>query len=418
MLVVHKIELRPNNKQQNYFLRACGVARFAYNWALAEWKRQYEEGGKPTESSLRRNLNSIKRTEFPWMLDVTKSAPQQAIKNLGNAFTRFFQKTANYPQFKKKGRSCSFRADNGPRKKGLHSVPVDNKRIKLPVIGWVRMCERIRFSGTIQSVTISKRAGKWFASICIDTNHLPHKRKGTGTTGIDLGIKNLATMSDGKTLPGPKSHTALLERLKRLSRSLSRKKKGSANWTKAKAKLAKLHYRIACIRQDATHKATTEIVLSNETIGIEDLNVRGMLSNRFLARSLSDQSFFEFRRQLEYKSMWYGSKVVVADQYFPSTKQCSKCGELNHAINLATRVWTCPECGERHDRDVNAAINLKNLAASSAATACGSEGSDSGTTAKATPCQDEAGRKLDFQSGKNARGPHPLELVGISGQSY
>jgi len=190
-----------------------------------------------------------------------------------------------------------------------------------------------------------------------DTSHLP-QAENQGVVGVDLGVSALATLSTGEVIPGPKAHTALLDRLRRLSRSLSRKQKGSANRKKARARLAELHARIANIRADAMHKLTTDLTRRFHTIGIEDLNVRGMAKNRHLARSIMDMSFFEFRRQLEYKAAMRGGQVVVADRFFASSKTCSACGHKLDDLPLSVREWACPDCGSIHDRDVNAARNL------------------------------------------------------------
>ena len=245
-------------------------------------------------------------------------------------------------------------------------------------LGWVRMRESLRFTGKILSATISRVADRWFVSITVDTHdgsHLP-KAENQGAVGVDLGVSALATLSTGEPpIPGPKAHKALLDRLRRLSRSLSRKTKGSANRHKAKAKLARLHARIAAIRSDALHKLTTDLTRRFHTIGIEDLNVRGMMANRHLARSIADMGFFEFRRQLEYKAAMRGGVVQVADRFYASSKTCSACGHKLDALPLSVREWTCPACGVIHDRDLNAAINLKNMAVSSTVAACGEEGS-------------------------------------------
>lgn len=373
MILVHKIELSPNVAQRIYFARSCGVARFAYNWGLAKWKEQYEAGGKPSEAALRREFNAVKKEEFPWVLEVTKVAPQQALKDLGTAYNRFFKKLGGYPKFKKKGISDSFRADNGPAKAGADAVPVEGKYIKLPKIGVVKMKETLRFAGQVKSVVISRKADRWFASIAVETTELPHSRKNHGAVGVDLGVKTLATLSNGVKITGPKAHTAKLNCLRRLSRSLSRKKKGSANRRKAQMKLAKLHAEIANIRNDAAHKLTTDLVLNNTIIGIEDLNVKGMAKNGRLARHVMDGGFYELRRQLEYKAKLYGSELVFADRWFPSSKLCSSCGDKNPAVVLGVSSWACPSCGVVHDRDENAAINLEHLAVSSTVSACGSE---------------------------------------------
>jgi putative transposase len=376
MLIAHRIALDPNNVQASYLAKAAGVARFAYNWALAEWQKQYEAHKanpalpKPSQAALRRQLNAIKREQFPWMLDVTKCAPQMAIIQLGQAFANFFAGRARFPQFRKKGCDDRFTLTND-------QFDIDGCRIRIPNLGWVRMRESLRFAGKIMSATISRMADRWFVSITVDTPDNPHlpKAENQGVVGVDLGVTALATLSTGERVVGPKPHKALLSRLRRLSKSLSRKQKGSANRRKAKAKLAKLHARIAAIRLDAMHKLTTNLTRRFHTIAIEDLNVRGMMANRHLARSIAEMSFFEFRRQLKYKTAMRGGQVVVADRFFASSKTCSACGHTLDALPLSVREWTCPACGAVHDRDVNAAINLKNMAVSSTVSACGGEGS-------------------------------------------
>ncbi|WP_249355545.1 transposase [Chloracidobacterium aggregatum] len=423
MIIAHRIALDPNNAQATYFARACGVARFAYNWALAEWQRQYEAAKadpalpKPSQAALRRQLNAIKCEQFPWMLEVTKCAPQMAIIQLGEAFRNFFAGRARYPQFRKKGVHDRFTLTND-------QFSVDGSRLRIPNLGWVRMRESLRFTGKIMSATISRVADRWYVSITVDTHeiedrgvgnrrqgigngisvlpfpifyspifyllhqpqddsHLP-QAENQGAVGVDVGVSALATLSTGETIPGPKPHTALLKRLRRLSKSLSRKCKGSQNRKRAKARLAKLHARIANIRQDALHKLTTSLTRRFHTIGIENLNVRGMMGNRHLARSIADMGFYEFRRQLEYKAAMRGGVVVVADRFFASSRTCSVCGHKLDDLPLSVREWTCPDCGSIHDRDVNAARNLLayGLAALSGPTAssagcqaCGEEGS-------------------------------------------
>lgn len=374
MILAHKIALDPNDAQATYFARACGTARFAYNWALGEWRRQYKEGGKPSEAALRRQLNEVKREQFPWMLEVTKVAPQQAIKNLGAAFKRFFAGQGKYPQFKKKGVHDSFRADNGPG-----TFELKDRRIKLPVIGWVRLREPLRFAGRPVSAAVSRVADRWFVSVQVEIEPKISLSENQGAAvGVDLGVKALATMSDGSAFEGPKALRYYLAKLKRLSRSLSRKVKGSANRRKAKAKLARLHARISNIRKDALHKLTTDLARRFQVIGIEDLNVRGMMANEKLARSIADMGFHEFRRQLDYKVKMHGGIVVVAPRFYPSSKTCSACGHVVPTLPLSVREWTCPACGVVHDRDHNAAVNLERLAVSSTVTACGEESSGGG----------------------------------------
>lgn len=387
MLIAHRIALDPNNVQATYFARACGVSRFAYNWALEQWGKQYEAWKqdntlpKPSEAALRRQLNAIKRQQFPWMLEVTKCAPQMAIIQLGQAFQNFFAGRAKYPKFRKKGVHDRFTLTND-------QFAVEGCRIRIPRLGLVRMRETLRFNGKVLSATISRVADRWFVSIAVDTSDNPHlpKAENQGVVGVDLGVSALATLSTGEPpIPGPKPHKALLNRLRRLSRSLSRKQKGSRNRQKAKAKLAKLHARIAAIRSDALHKLTTNLTRRFHTIGIEDLNVRGMMANRHLARSIADMSFFEFRRQLEYKAAMRGGLVVVADRFFPSSKTCSACGSVQDAMPLSVRQWICPDCGAHHDRDVNAARNLAIYAVSSTVSACGEEGAGPARKRQAKP---------------------------------
>jgi putative transposase len=374
MLIAHKIALDPNNVQATYLARAAGTARFAYNWALAEWQRQFAAHQadpsqlQPSQLSLRRQLNAIKRDRFPWMLEVTKNAPQMAIIQLGDAFKNFFARRAGYPRFRKKGRDDRFSLTND-------LFRVEDRRIHIPKLGWVRMRERLRFSGRIVSAAVSRTAGHWYASITVDTPDRPlPQADNQGAVGVDLGVSALATLSTGETWTGPKALRSLLERLRRLSRALSRKVKGSRNRAKAKARLAKLYARIGNVRRNSLHKLSTSITRRFDRIGIEGLNVKGMLSNRRLARAVADMGFYELRRQLEYKAAWRGGQVVVASRWYPSSKTCSCCGYRLATLALEVRWWTCPACETKHDRDVNAAVNLKNMAVSSTVTACGGEG--------------------------------------------
>ena len=323
MMIAHKIALKPNNRQRTYFAKACGVARLAYNWGLEMWQQQYQA--------------------------------QQAIKDLGKAFKNFWAGRAKYPQFRKKGHHDSFYLSNDQFK------IIDNK-IKIPNLGWVRMTENVRFSGKIMSATISRIADKWFVSITIETEIQPKQAENQSAIGVDLGVSTLATLSNGEIITGAKSHKALLNRLKRLSRSLSRKIKGSKNREKAKHKLARLHAKIKNIRQDCLHKLTTQLAKNHQVIAIEDLNVEGMMKNRHLARSVADMGFFEFKRQLQYKVAQFGGTLVVADRWFASSKLCSCCGYKMEKMPLLVRSWQCPQCQTQHDRDVNAAKNLRDYA--------------------------------------------------------
>jgi putative transposase len=375
MLTAHRIALDPNAVQATYLSKACGVARFAYNWALAEWQKQYEEHKKdpakptPTEGALRRFLNSIKREQFPWMLEVTKNAPQMAIIQLGKAFKNFFSGRAKFPKFRKKGMHDRFTLTND-------QFGIDGFHIHIPNLGMVRMREALRFTGKILSATISRIADNWFVSIAIEAPDNPQPNSDQNVVGIDLGVSSMAALSTGEKVEGPKPHKNLLLRLKQLSKALSRKVKGSKNRAKAKIKLARLHARISNIRLDAIHKFTTGLVRRFSTICIEDLNVRGMVRNRRLARSISDMGFNEISRQIEYKAERIGRKLVVADRFFPSSKKCFDCGYILTELPLSKREWTCPFCAKTHDRDVNAAKNLALYAVSSTVNACGGNSSD------------------------------------------
>ncbi|PSR35939.1 MAG: transposase [Sulfobacillus thermosulfidooxidans] len=425
MIVAHKIALDPNNQQATYLAKAAGTARFAYNWALAEWQRQYEAWKahhslpKPSQQSLRRQLNAIKRDQFPWMLEVTKNAPQMAIIQLGEAFKNFWAGRAKYPKFRKKGVHDRFTLTND-------QFSLNGRRIRIPNLGWVRMRESLRFTGKLLSATISRVADRWFVSIAVDTEEPPKRRaENQGAVGVDWGVSALATLSTGEKVIGPKPHRALLKRLRRLSRSLSRKHRAakaqlglaanapipkgvrlpvSENAKKSRAKLSRLHARVANIRADALHKLTSDLTRRFHTIGIEDLNVRGMLKNHRLARSIADMSFFEFRRQLEYKAERRGGIVVVADRWFASSKICSVCAVKQDKMPLAVRQWTCPDCGTIHDRDENAARNLLayGLAALSGSTAssagceaCGEEGSGSSRKTGVKPAS--AKQEISFE---------------------
>jgi putative transposase len=366
MILAHKIEMHCNNKQRTYFAKACGTARFAYNWALAQWSQQYEAHKadttrpKPNQGALRKQLNAIKREQFPWMLEVTKNAPQMAIIQLGEAFKRFFNGQAKYPRFKKKGINDSFTLTNDQFK-----LDDSLSRIKIPSLGWVYLREPLRFQGKILSATVSRQADRWMVSISVDTENLYHlpPAKNQGVVGVDLGVKALATLSTGEVITGSKPLRTLLSRLKRLSRSLSRKPKGSENRKKAQMRLAKLHRRIANIRKDTLHKLTSSLTQRFHTIGIEDLNVRGMMANGKLAKSIADMGFYEFKRQLDYKAQMRGNAIVIADRWFPSSKTCSVCGTIKQDLTLKERVFKC-ECGHQQDRDLNAAVNLAKYAVS------------------------------------------------------
>jgi len=297
------------------------------------------------------------------------------LRNLDKAFAAFFLRckkgagAKGFPRFKS-------------RKKGIGSFTLTGalvatmRTIQLPKIGTVRMKERGYFptGARITSATVSERAGRWFVSICTDE---PEKTIPTGieSLGVDVGVKSLATLSDGTVFENPRALRSAELKLKRLQRSLSRKKKGSQNRKKAALRLARQHYKVSCVRKDSIHKATSTIAKRAAVVGIEDLNVAGMKKNHCLAKAVSDASMSEFLRCLEYKMKWAGGKVVKVDRWYPSSKTCSACGFVLDVLLLKTREWSCPQCGAHHDRDVNAACNLRNEAVSSTVEkACGGLG--------------------------------------------
>ena len=343
----HKIELVPNNKAKTYFAQACGCSRLAYNWGLEQWSAQYKAGEKPTAYKLKKQFNAIKREEFPFVYAVTKTACERAFGNLDNAFKRFFQKKSRYPRFKKKGIRDTFYITGQYTK-------TDKRRIWIPKLGWVRMTEQLRFSGKLLSVVISNCAGRWFAAFSVD---IPDTKRSDNqvrrAVGIDLGITKLATLSDGTQFANIRSTKVFERRIRRLNKSLARKKKGSSNRRKAKGALSRAHYKLRCLRQDHLHKMTTFIANKYTDVCLEDLNIRGMVRNRCLAKSLSDAACGEIRRQLGYKVR----RVHFVGRFFPSTRLCMRCGQL-HDMPLSKRVFECA-CGVGPvDRDLHAAQNI------------------------------------------------------------
>jgi putative transposase len=386
MILAHKIALDPNDQQETYFRKAAGTARFAYNWALAEWQRQYEawkedhHKPKPSDAALRRQLNAIKREQFPWMLEVTKNAPQMAIIHLGQAFQHFFEGVAEYPTFKKKGRHDSFTLTND-------QFAIKGRKVHMPKLGWVRMHEPLRFTGKVLQGTVSRTADRWFLSVTVEIPDPPCiHRENQAVVGVDLGISALATLSTGEKIMGPQAYAVAQATRRRLQQHFSRQMEAakvraglkpgqpipkgmhipwSQNMVKTQRRLARLHARIANIRANALHQLTTMLVERFDVIAIEDLNVAGMLKNHKLARAIADMGFGEFRRQLEYKAAQRGKTVIVVNRWYPSSKLCSACGYKMEKMPLAVREWICPRCQTHHDRDVNAAINLRTVAESS-----------------------------------------------------
>ena len=370
----YKVELDPTNVQRTALLRHAGAARFAYNWGLkrkqeAWWMNQLPVPRlkTPTAIDLHRELNTLKAGPLAWMYQSSKCAPQEALRDLDRAYKNFFEGRARFPRFHSRRRRVgSFRLTG--------SVRPGDRHIDLPRIGRVRLKERGYVPPCIRvlSATVSERAGRWYVGLALEEERPDPPPMVGEAVGVDLGILRLATVSDGTVVENPKALADRLRKLQHLQREVSRKQKGSKNREKAKRRLSRCHAKVADLRKDALHKATTTLAKTKPVIVVESLRPKNLLKNHHLARSLADASFGEFARQLEYKCRWYGSRLVKADPFYPSTKLCSGCGSLK-GMPLSERMYSCPSCGLVMDRDLNASRNLAMVAASSAETinACG-----------------------------------------------
>ena len=407
-----KIRLELNNKEKTLCNKHAGVARHAYNWGVKLYldlleenyelfKEEKEQIKYPSGIDLHKELVATVKQENEWYYEVSKYSPQQALRDLHSSLNNYFRKLKsgeigklkqdyikkkqkagteiNYnhlnnigkPKFKKKGINDSFYLE-GPR------IVIEGNKIKLPNFGWVKMSETKHIPEKIKNVVISRRADEWFISFKIEIDENQYKidnNKKQGPVGVDLGIKTLATLSNGMVFKGSKPFRKFKRKLKIEQRKLSKKfKKGekeqSNNYKKQRLVVAKLHAKISDIRKDDIHKLTTYLAKNHSEIIIEDLNVKGMSKNHKLASAILDGGFFEFRRQLEYKCKKFGSILTVVDRWFPSSKTCSCCGNIKKDLKLSDRVYVC-ECGFTADRDLNASYNLEKKAVSFTASACG-----------------------------------------------
>ena len=364
MLKAYKTEMDPNNKQRTQFARCCGTARFVFNWALADRIERYEFDQPNNMYEQKRRFNALKDTQFPWVREVPYTVMESAFANCDIAYKNFFRRVkqigekAGFPNFKSK-------------RKGLGSfklrgnIHIYSDSVKLPIIGVVRLKEDnyLPTDGIkLLAVTVSERAGHWLISIQVEEPDKAVTQSGLGVIGVDVGVKTLATCSDGTTFDNPKSLSRYEKRLAHVSRELSRRQRGSKNRTKTKQKVAKLHYRISNIRRYSLHQVSSYLTAKAKpgTIVLEDLNVVGMLQNRHLSKAIADASFAELRRQLDYKCAWRGVGLVVADRYYPSSKTCSFCGSVRPLLKLSERTFVCEKCGAVIDRDFNASLNLRN----------------------------------------------------------
>jgi putative transposase len=369
MILGHVIALDPTADQASHFRRACGTARYAYNWALAEWERMRAAGEKPNAGKLKIAWNAF-RVSIPWSYEVTKCASNQAILDLGKAFTNFFRDVKKpkkerrflYPSFKRKALNEGFALWND-------QFELDGKRVHIPKLGWVKTHEALRFQGKIMGARVSFSGGRWFLSVQVDTDAQREAAPEGSIVGVDLGITTLATLSNGEKIEGPRPRKHLFGAIKRLARRVSRQKhrakklkvNASRRQFKRQLRLSRLHAKLANIRNDAAHKLTTLLTSHFQTVVIEDLNVSGMSKNHALAGAILDCGFGEIRRQLDYKAAMRNGRIMVVDRFFPSSKLCSCCGFKAGDMPLSVREWVCTNCGEAHDRDLNAAINLEQL---------------------------------------------------------
>ncbi|MFY1644252.1 IS200/IS605 family element RNA-guided endonuclease TnpB [Methanoculleus bourgensis] len=361
MLQAYKYRMYPNREQVASLMQHIHACRFVYNSSLEQKIRAYEqEGQKLSCFDLNARLPALKE-EHPWLKEVNSQSLQSANKNLDNAFTRFFREKKGFPRFKsKKNPVQSFQVPQH------YAVDFERNRLKLPKLGEIKAVFHRTFTGTMKYATVSVTStGKWFVSILVDDGAAtPEPAPFTldTTLGIDVGLTDFATLSTGEKVENPRYLKKSLKRLKVLQRRVSRKKNGSKNRKKAIQKLARCHEKVANQRNDFLHNLSFRVVSENQAIAVESLNVAGMQKNHCLAQSISDVSWGTFFTILEYKCLKYGKTLLKIGQFEPSSKICNCCGYTNRNLKLSDREWTCPDCGIVHDRDINAAINIKKFA--------------------------------------------------------
>jgi putative transposase len=363
MLKAFKYRIYPNKEQRQLLSKHFGCVRFVYNWALDKKNSAYQKENKSLSCfELANELAKLKKQdEYVWLNEVNSQSLQMSIRNLDNAFTKFFREKKGFPNFKKKKTTQSFQCPQHSK------VDFENNTLSIVKIPNIKIKLHREFKGDIKTVTISKTStNKYFASVLVETSDkLPKKPsiKEKTTIGIDLGIKHFATLSNGVKVENPKHLNKSLKKLKKAQRKLSRKEKGSNNRDKARLTVAKLHEKITNQRNDLLHKLTYKLTHDNQvgSIAMEDLNVSGMVKNHHLAQSISDASWSKFVDLLKYKCEWYGKNLIFIGRFEPSSKMCS-CGTINNELTLTDREWTCNKCNTKHDRDILASQNIKKFA--------------------------------------------------------